>query len=379
MEVLMLRTKKLAVACFTLFAGSAFAAPIINNSSSTTNAITISGSNLSGGTAFVTLGSYPALTVTSQTATQLVANLPAGVSAGSYTLNVQIGNSKTNSTSSVAAIGAIGPTGPAGAQGPVGPAGATGPAGAQGATGSNGPQGSPGPVGATGAQGAKGDIGATGAQGATGAAGPTGVQGAKGDVGATGPQGSIGPAGPTGATGAAGPAGGPALQLYDANGTIVGSAYGGGSITYGQGLVMAPLNGERLVIPYAFAKHDSYGNVVGPELNLKPSGTVYFSFLNCGGAPHIYEGYLTPGTSNPFAILQDGAQYAVYMGFTKDVVPVYVQSFMVSGTYQYDPSGGGLPNPTPATCNNLSSQQQVYATPSNPPIYPNWFYPFSIQ
>jgi len=355
----MFRTTKLAAVFFTVLGGSAFAAaPIINNSSSTNTAITISGSNLNGGNATVTLGSYAPLTVTSQTATQLVASLPAGVSAGSYTLNVQIGSSKTNSTSSVAAIGAVGPTGPAGpagVQGPAGAAGATGAQGQQGNVGPIGPQGQQGPAGATGAQGVKGDTGAVGSQGAVGATGPVG---------------------PRGLQGAVGPAGGPALQLYDANGTIVGSVFGGGSITYGQGLALAPVNGERLAIPYIFGNRDGNGNVMGPELNLAKSGDVYFTSSDCSGTPYVYEGFLSPGTSKPFAILQSDSQYVIYLANTTIPVQINGGSLLMAGYTSRDMDGNIVT--TPASC--YTTSMSVWAVPvSNPPIYPNWVYPFSIQ
>jgi len=104
--------------------------------------LTINGTNLSGGTATVTLGSSAPLTVTSQTATKLVVTLPAGLAAGDYTLNLQIGT-KTNSAASVVTIGAVGPAGPAGSAGPQGPAG---PTGASGATGATGAAGATGPI-----------------------------------------------------------------------------------------------------------------------------------------------------------------------------------------------------------------------------------------
>ena len=367
----MLRTTKLAAACLSLFAGSAFAAPIINSSSSTTNTITINGSNLSGGTAFVTLGSYPALTVTSQTATQLVANLPTGVSAGSYALNVQIGSSKTNSTSSVATIGAVGPAGPTGAQGPVGPTGATGPAGAQGATGSTGPQGSPGPIGPAGAQGAKGDAGAAGPQGAAGAAGPTGAQGPKGDIGATGPQGATGATGPQGAPGPMGPIGpaGGGPVLVDANGVVVGPVYGSSAYAT-TGNALATVNGERVVIPFGFGNIDQMsGNVIGPELTLLTSSArLIFMSNNCTGTPYVANGWTYPGATKPSVLYRNGSQYLLYIPDT--TIPQYV---LTLSTLQ--PGQGN----NPPYCDAYSSGNQ-WAVPVNTfPTTTNWMYPFTIH
>ncbi len=79
MEVVMLRNTKLSMAfslalgSLSLAAGAVHAAvPTITNSSSTSTSLTINGTNLSGGTATVTLGSSGPLPVTSQTATKLV-------------------------------------------------------------------------------------------------------------------------------------------------------------------------------------------------------------------------------------------------------------------------------------------------------------------
>ena len=366
----MFRITKLAAVCFTLFGGSAFAAvPIINNSSSTTTAITISGSNLSGGTAVVTLGSYAPLAVTAQSATQLVAALPAGVSAGSYTLNVQIGSSKTNSTSSVATIGAVGPVGPAGPTGAAGPAGAQGAAGPTGATGPQGQQGNAGPAGV---QGPIGATGAVGPQGQQGPAGPTGAQGVKGDTGAVGPQGAVGATGPQGIAGPqgpVGPAGGPALQLYDAHGTIVGSLYGTGN-TSGQGLVVAKINGERVIVPFGWGNP---GNP-GPDLGLGTTGYVAFTSSDCSGTPYIVNGWsMYPGASKPSALYQstDGG-FVIYIPSTTTT-----QTFDSGSVYYGGPPYGS--NSNVPTC-YLSQNSNVQGVPvDTAPISLNWSYPFSLQ
>src|SRR5512135_2009472 len=129
-------------------------APTILNSSATSSALTVNGTNLSGGTATVLLGASGPLAVTTQTATQLVATLPAGLAPGDYALSVQIGTKAGNTATSFVTIGAIGPTGPAGPQGPVGPQGDAGLPGATGSTGAVGPAGVTGPVGPQGPAGA---------------------------------------------------------------------------------------------------------------------------------------------------------------------------------------------------------------------------------
>jgi hypothetical protein len=88
---------------------------------------------------------------------RLVATLPAGFAAGSYSLSVTNSNGQAATLSvTVGAVGPAGPQGPAGAQGPSGPAGPTGP---QGVAGPTGPQGPVGPTGATGPQGPPGNPG----------------------------------------------------------------------------------------------------------------------------------------------------------------------------------------------------------------------------
>jgi hypothetical protein len=130
------------------------AAPTILNSSATSSALTINGTNLSGGTAMVLLGASGPLAVTAQTAAQIVVSLPAGIAPGDYALSVQIGTKSGNTATSFATIGAIGPAGPAGAQGPAGPQGNAGSPGATGAAGSVGPSGPAGPTGPQGPAGA---------------------------------------------------------------------------------------------------------------------------------------------------------------------------------------------------------------------------------
>lgn len=96
-------SRNLIVACTFAFAAvvsplaieSAHAAPpVITSSSATSGQLTINGSNFLPGTASVLLGAYGPLTVVTQTDTQLVLTLPAGIPAGSYTLSVLIANAK---------------------------------------------------------------------------------------------------------------------------------------------------------------------------------------------------------------------------------------------------------------------------------------------
>lgn len=199
--------------------------PVILNVTENTagTQITITGTGFGPHTPTVYL-SAGKLTVTASTDTSITANLPVGLAAGAYLLEV-VNSDKHHEAYFAADLGQVGPTGPQGPQGPmglIGPPGATGPAGPQGATGAIGPQGPPGATGPAGPQGA------TGATGAPGPAGPTGP------TGATGAPGPAGPTGPTGAQGAQGPAGVNGGQVWSGNvtipatnpGSVVGSPVG---------------------------------------------------------------------------------------------------------------------------------------------------------
>src|SRR5262249_37225484 len=105
--------------------------------------LTISGSGLgSVGTTTVTLGGYPNLVLASDNSTQLVANLPAGVTAGSYVLTVTVSGKSTQFWLTIGAQGLPGPQGVQGVQGSTGSPGLTGPPGPKGDPGLQGPAGS---------------------------------------------------------------------------------------------------------------------------------------------------------------------------------------------------------------------------------------------
>jgi hypothetical protein len=85
------------------------------------------------------------LRLVSLTAQQIWAELPAGISPGSYRLKVERGPAALDVALFEVAIGPAGPEGPAGPPGPEGPSGPAGPRGADGAPGPAGPPGPPGP------------------------------------------------------------------------------------------------------------------------------------------------------------------------------------------------------------------------------------------
>ncbi|MGE3273732.1 MAG: hypothetical protein AB7O67_01380 [Vicinamibacterales bacterium] len=201
----------------------------------------VHGVNLGDGVPDVFLGSER-LPVRFATPTDILVQLPDGLTDGIYRLTVSRGSTEADivwmdvplnaaeDDRSLGLPGAPGPAGPVGPMGPIGPigpvgpagpdgvAGAPGPVGAAGAQGPKGPQGpagaagvpgAPGPIGVAGAQGPKGPQGPAGPDGVVGAPGPTGVAGLQGPKGLQGPAGADGVPGPTGPAGPAGPAGPP--------------------------------------------------------------------------------------------------------------------------------------------------------------------------
>lgn len=141
---------------------------------------------LNGGEIELTLGTF-GLTVISQTDTEVVAELPSIIQAGSYQLVATTGGGTVRHDDfdgvTIGAVGPEGPQGPQGAEGPAGPQGETGP---------------PGPPGPRGEQGLPGVDGATGPAGLQGPAGPEGPEGAQGLQGPIGPDGPPGPPGEPG-------------------------------------------------------------------------------------------------------------------------------------------------------------------------------------
>jgi len=183
---------------------------IVNASADlTSNTVYVDGTNFPANVTVTLNGA--AIAVTSNTATQIIATLPASVASnpGSYLLTVartqrnRHDADDDDATNFVLTVGAVGATGATGPMGPMGPMGFTGP---------QGPQGPQGPTGATGAQGPVGPIGPIGPTGAAGATGPAGPSGPAGPVG---PQGSVGPQGP------AGPAGNDGRTVSTFSGTLL--------------------------------------------------------------------------------------------------------------------------------------------------------------
>ena len=113
--------------------------------------ITITGVQFGAPTPTVTFDGVP-VSVVSHTPTEVVINLPAGTTPGTYLVTVAQtplpGRIYTDSFNvTVGAEGEQGPTGPAGPPGPQGVVGPSGPIGPQGNAGPQGPSGATGPMG----------------------------------------------------------------------------------------------------------------------------------------------------------------------------------------------------------------------------------------
>jgi hypothetical protein len=167
---------------------------------SATKQITITGASLTATGAPVVKLDSATLTLVSSSSTQIVANLPAGLAAGTYRMTVSNGSG----TPGVFDVtnGTVGPQGPAGPAGPQGTTGATGPAGPQGATGATGPQG---PAGPAGPQGPSGSLTLPFIGSASGSSDPvfqiTNTSAAHSAISGHGGEGSAGDAGGTGTSG----------------------------------------------------------------------------------------------------------------------------------------------------------------------------------
>lgn len=129
--------------------------------------ITIQGYNFGTKSAPLVVLGTTHLAVTNYTSSSITANLPEGIAAGGYTLNVSCGFFLQSFDIT---IGVTGPQGPKGDTGLMGPKGDTGSQGVKGDTGSQGVKGD------TGSAGPKGDTGSTGAKGDTGSQGVAGGQ-----------------------------------------------------------------------------------------------------------------------------------------------------------------------------------------------------------
>lgn len=176
-----------------------------------TNRLTITGKNF--GTRLPTVKlEYETLILVSNSETQLLALLPAGINPGTYLLTIRRSkNGKSDKNAKCdedddcktfdVTIGAVGPQGEVGPQGPQGKTGVKGDTGEQGPMG---PKGDKGETGETGPQGPKGDTGAQGVTGSPGPQGPQGSAGATGPMGVQGAQGAQGPQGPAGPQGGGG-------------------------------------------------------------------------------------------------------------------------------------------------------------------------------
>jgi hypothetical protein len=212
---------------------------------SATKQITITGASLTATGAPVVKLDSATLTLVSSSGTQIVANLPAGLAAGTYRMTVNNG-SGTPGIFDVS-NGVVGPQGPAGPAGPQGATGATGPAGPQGATGATGPAGPQGATGATGPQGPAGPQGPPGSLtlpfsgSASGSSDPvfqiTNTSAAHSAISGHGGAGSAGSTGGTGTSGYGGASNGTSETAFGGDGVYaLGGTGTGASDTGGSGV-----------------------------------------------------------------------------------------------------------------------------------------------
>ena len=158
--------------------------PVITEVRTDAALLRIAGFDLADGLPRVTLGGVP-LAVTSATATQVVALVPASFTPGTYLMTLTVGTGSSGQDNSKydeswVTIGAVGPQGERGSPGLPGAAGPTGPQGPQGAQGPAGAPGKEGPAGKDGLNGLPGKDGSQGPQGPVGPQGPIGPQGIPG-------------------------------------------------------------------------------------------------------------------------------------------------------------------------------------------------------
>jgi hypothetical protein len=129
--------------------GATVSGPVVNNGTINyqTNQVTLNGSGFQPTKDVPTVVfSGTTLSLVSVSNVQVVAKLPAGLAAGTFSITLTIGGASTVFDMTYGAAGPQGPIGPGGPQGPQGQQGVAGPAGPSGPTGPTGPQGPSGAV-----------------------------------------------------------------------------------------------------------------------------------------------------------------------------------------------------------------------------------------
>jgi hypothetical protein len=165
-----------------------------------------------------------------------------------------------------------------------------------------------------------------------------------------------------------GPAGGPALQIIDANGSAVGSVYGGP--TSGSGYALVPINSDRIAVQFNFGDLDVNGQIQGPELTLTSTGYLAYPLPGCGGTPYIMNSWVA-GATKPSVVYNYGPQFVVYMPmFHPSAQLISIASVLYPGR----PDGAH----SSPSCLASSGQGYGYVADSGP-MYMSWTYPFSVQ
>ena len=300
---------------------------------STVSQVTITGSGLGASAPTVTLDGNT-LVLVSNTATVVVAEVPADTNPASYALTLENNDSDSGKTATFdAAVGAIGPPGPAGPTGPTGPAGPTG---------------------------------------ATGPAGPTGPRGATGKTGATGPTGPVGPAGPTGPKGPTGPRG-PAgtIQLpYSSSAASTGPVFsiGNSSFTSQGSLAGGSASAQKLTaLRFVTIKRKAAN---GKPLDITPTsfgvygttadttGAAVIGLNSGGGLSGLFQGTVNISTS-----VNDGLDISnAASGANGLVASVTGTNAIAVSAISSDPTGIGVQGNATATSGNTFGVEGVSAS-----------------
>jgi hypothetical protein len=298
----------------------------------------------------VTLGDV-SLTVLSYAPTAIVAQLPANLAPGSYSLVVRSYAVRSAATYPATLSFTLGAAGP---QGPQGPVGAQGPMGPQGPSGPLGPLGPMGPMGPA------------GADGATGPTGPAGADGAPGTPGARGDVGPMGPAGPPGAGGVA---------IVDANGTTVGALLG--FLTDDFDLrpnLSAVISGSRNGRPYVGFKVNGRSVAIGVNATgfdraysfYYASGYCFGGSCTCYGTPYVSSSLVSTRlagfVSGAVTVGAQGDLWAVPPGGQGGRLGGYVYGGY--GAFESSSPYGGACSPLPYAY--IGIQVEVAATPVEP-------------
>jgi hypothetical protein len=152
-------------------------------------------------------------------------------------------------------------------------------------------------------------------------------------------------------------------------GTVYGEGYG-----WGQGLVLARVSGERIIIPFGFGNREENGpTILGPEIRLGTTGILVYESNDCSGQAYIMDGFgSAPGASKPSAVFQSNGQFTFYFAKTTSAQPVAFASWLFPGPQNSDVS-------EEPGCDPFASGNTLAFPVDTAPVTVNWSYPFSVQ